>query len=178
VSVLARTILTVAAALLAMVAAISTLYVLGVRSRSTTMRHVARRFHHVVGNRVQMRSAGAPGAFASVIRHRGRTSGTTYQTPVWAAPTDDGFVIALVYGTGCDWLKNVMRGGPTTIVHRGHTYPVGRPQIIPMADGRRYFPTALQQIHRRLRIDRCLHVQRLAVAGESRERAGSSRGAS
>ena len=70
--------------------------VVGIRSKSATVRAAARRFHHAVGNPVQLRSAGTPGTYASVIRHQGRRTGRTYQTPVWAVPTEDGFVIAIV----------------------------------------------------------------------------------
>jgi hypothetical protein len=87
-------------------AAIAITYVLGIRSENSTVRNAARRFHRGVGNPLQMRSAGTPGAYAAVIRHRGRTTGRTYETPVWAASTEDGFVIAIVYGPRTDWLES------------------------------------------------------------------------
>src|SRR5215213_2376019 len=161
-------IVAIVAALFVAALAIATLYVLGLRSRNSKTRNAGRRFHRAVGNPLQMRSAGACGAFASVIRHRGRRTGKTYQTPVWAAPTEDGFVIAIVYGTGTDWLKNVVGGGDAAIVHRGHVYRVGRPEIVPMDSARVYFPARLQAIHRRLHIDQCLRVRRLEVAQTSR----------
>jgi hypothetical protein len=46
-----------------------------------------------------------------VIHHVGRTTGARYETPVVARPTDDGFAIALPYGTGADWLQNVLGQG-------------------------------------------------------------------
>lgn len=157
---MAGAIVIVLAVLFLAVAAIAILYVLGIRSKSSTMRDAARRFHRAVGNPIQMRSAGASGTYASVIRHPGRTTGRIYETPVWAAPTEDGFVIAIVYGASTDWLKNVLRSGAAVIVHRGDTYRVDQPAIVPMESARAYFPAALQRIHRRLRIDRCLRVRR------------------
>lgn len=141
--------------------AIAIVYVLGLRSKSSTVRNAARRFHRAVGNPLQMRSAGTPGTYASVIRHQGRTTGRTYETPVWAAPTEDGFVIAIVYGSRTDWLKNVLASGAAAIVHEGNTYPVDQPEIVPMERARAYFPATLQRIHRRCDVDRCLRVRRV-----------------
>jgi hypothetical protein len=44
---------------------------------------------------VALRSAGHEGSNTSVVRHVGRRSGRTYQTPVIAARHDDSFLIAL-----------------------------------------------------------------------------------
>ena len=79
---MAGAILIVLGVLFLSVLAVAIVYVLGIRSKSSTVRNAARRFHQVVGNPLQMRSAGTPGAHASVIRHQGRTTGRTYETPV------------------------------------------------------------------------------------------------
>jgi hypothetical protein len=142
---------------------IAVAYVFGLRSKSSSVRDVARRFHRAVGNPLQMRRAGTPGTFASVIRHRGRTTGRIYETPVWAAPTEDGFVIAIVYGPRSDWLKNVSADGTATLIRHGDAYLVGRPEIVPMESVRAYFPVTLQRIHRRIRVDQCLRVRRLEL---------------
>jgi deazaflavin-dependent oxidoreductase (nitroreductase family) len=160
---MAGPILIVLAVLVLALLVIATVYALGIRSKSSAVRTVARRFHRAVGNPVQMRSAGTPGTFASVIRHQGRTTGRSYETPVWAAPTEDGFVIAIVYGSGTDWLKNVVASGAAAIVHQGEACPVDRPEIVPMDRARGYFPATLQRIHRRIRVDRCLRVRRVKV---------------
>jgi deazaflavin-dependent oxidoreductase (nitroreductase family) len=158
-----RKVLIALAVLFLALSAIAIVYVLGIRSGSSPVRNAARRFHHMVGNRVQMRSAGTPGTFASVIRHQGRRTGNTYETPVWAVPTEDGFVIAIVYGSRSDWLKNVMASGAAAIVHHGETYAVNQPEVLPMENARAYFPPALQRTHRLIRVDRCLRVRRVKV---------------
>jgi deazaflavin-dependent oxidoreductase (nitroreductase family) len=157
----------VLAVLLLALSAIATLYVLGIRSKRAMVRTAARRFHHAVGNPLQMRSAGTPGTYASVIRHQGRRTGRTYETPVWAVPTEDGFVIAIVYGSGTDWLKNVLASGAAAIVHQGETYPVDQPEIVPMERARAYFPATLQRTHRLVRVNGCLRVRRVKVAKTS-----------
>ena len=164
---MAGAILIVLAVLVLALSAIAMVYAFGVRSRSATVRNAARRFHRAVGNPLQMRSAGTPGTFASVVRHQGRRTGRTYETPVWAVPTEDGFVIAIVYGAGADWLKNVVASGAAAIVHEGVTYLVDRPEIVPMNSARAYFPATLQRIHRRIRVDRCLRVWRVEVGKTS-----------
>ena len=164
---MAGAILTVLVMLFLALTAIAIVYVLGIRSKSATVRDAARCFHHAVGNRLQMRSAGTPGAYASVLRHQGRTTGRTYETPVWAVPTEDGFLIAIVYGSRTDWLRNVVASGAAAIVHQGEACPVDRPEIVPMDSARAYFPPTLQRIHRRIGVDRCLRVRRVKVTEAS-----------
>jgi deazaflavin-dependent oxidoreductase (nitroreductase family) len=164
---MAGAILIVLAVLVLALSAIATLYVLGIRSKSTTVRAAARRFHHAVGNPLQLRSAGRAGTYASVIRHQGRRTGRTYQTPVWAVPTEDGFVIAIVYGAGTDWLKNVLASGAAAIVHQGASYPVDQPELVPIKSARAYFPAKLQRTHRLVRVEGCLRVRRVTAAKTS-----------
>ena len=161
---MAGPILIVLAMLILAFSAIAIVYALGIRSKSPTVRTAARRFHRAVGNPLQMRSAGTSGTYASVIRHRGRTTGTTYETPVWAVPTEDGFVIAIVYGSRTDWLKNMLASGAADILHQGVTYLVDRPEIVPMESARAYFPATLQRIRRRIRVEWCLRVRLVEVA--------------
>jgi hypothetical protein len=160
---MAEAILIGLAMLLLAILAVAVVYTFGLRAESDVVRDLARRFHHGVGNPVQLRSAGTPGTFASVIRHTGRTSGRTYETPVWAAQTQDGFVIAVVYGSRTDWLKNVVMSGSAVIVHDGTAVAVDRPEIVPMQTARAYFPARLQRIHRTIRVDRCLRLRRTRI---------------
>jgi len=110
-----------------------------------------------------LRSAGKQGSGTSVVRHVGRLSGRTYQTPVIAARHDDKFLIALPYGQRTDWLKNVLDKGSATIVTDGHTYEVDRPEVIPMAEATGYFRPREQRMHRQFHVDAALQVhQRLS----------------
>jgi deazaflavin-dependent oxidoreductase (nitroreductase family) len=136
-------------------------FVLGMRTRSPRLLNAIRRFNRAIVNPRQMKSAGTPGAYASVIRHRGRTSGRPYQTPVGAVATDDGFVIAVVYGSHTDWLKNVLASGSATIVNEGHSYRVDQPEVIPMAVAAAYLPAKDQRNHRLFGIEQCLRVRRV-----------------
>jgi hypothetical protein len=145
--------------------------VLGMRAGYSPILDAVRRMNRAVLNPRQLKSAGRPGAYASVIRHRGRTSGRAYETPVVPVPMDDGFVIPLPYGLRADWAKNVLAGGSATIVHEGRTYQVDRPEILPMAEGSRYFPAGQQRTFHRFGVASCLHVR---VNGEANEEVGGT----
>jgi deazaflavin-dependent oxidoreductase (nitroreductase family) len=64
----------------------------------------------------------------SVVRHTGRQSGRAFETPVAARRTDDGFVLALAFGTGAHWYRNLLAAGAGVIRWRGVEYPVGMPE--------------------------------------------------
>ncbi len=134
---------------------------LGMRRRSPRVLTTVRRVNRAVFNPRQMSSAGSPGAYASVIHHRGRASGTNYETPVAAVPTGDGFVIALVYGRNTDWLRNVLADGTATIVHEGDTVAVHRPEVIPVAEAADHFPAKDLRSLRLFGVDQCLRVRRV-----------------
>ena len=139
----------------------SVAFVLGMRARSPRLLNAIRRTNRAVFNPLQMKSAGMPGAYASVIRHNGRTSGRPYETPVGAVATDDGFVIVLVYGPDTDWLKNVLASRSATIVNEGHPYRVDQPEVIPLEAAAAYLPANDQRNHRFFRVDQCLRVRRV-----------------
>jgi deazaflavin-dependent oxidoreductase (nitroreductase family) len=109
-----------------------------------------------------MRSAGTEKSNTSVVRHVGRRSGRSYETPVVAVEHDDGFLIALPYGDRTDWSKNVLASGAARLVTHGQAYEVDQPQLIPMTDATRYFGPKEQKLHRRFAVDTCLQVHRVA----------------
>src|SRR5664280_730948 len=69
-----------------------------------------------------MRSAGTEKSDTSIVRHVGRRSGRTYETPVVAVEHDDSFLIALPYGERTDWVRNVLAGGKADVVTHDRTY--------------------------------------------------------
>jgi deazaflavin-dependent oxidoreductase (nitroreductase family) len=160
-------ILSVLAVMFLSLVAIAGVYVLGIRSNSSIVRNAARHFHRAIGNPLQMRSAGMPGAYASLIRHEGRATGRTYETPVWAAPTEDGFVIGIVYGARTDWVKNVFASSRAAIVHDGETFQVDRPEIVPMESARAYFPAITRRLQRPVRVAQCLRLRWVNLATAS-----------
>ena len=110
-------------------------------------------------DRLAPKPAGTPGANVSVIRHRGRTSGRAYETPVGVVATDDGFLIAMPYGLQANWLRNLLASGSAAIVHEGLTHAVDQPEIVPMREVATRFPASDQLGFRVLRVDQCLRVR-------------------
>ena|SRR5215510_2368598 len=122
------------------------------------IQNALRRFTRVA-RPLALRSAGRAGSNTSVIRHVGRQSGRTYETPVVAARNDDSFFIALPYGQRTDWLRNFLAKGCATIITHGHTYEVDRPEVIPMAKATGYFRPREQRMHRQFHVDTALQVR-------------------
>jgi deazaflavin-dependent oxidoreductase (nitroreductase family) len=69
----------------------------------------------------------------AVLRHRGRKSGKTYVTPVAVIPTGTTFIIALPYGPGTDWVRNVRAEGRCTIRWKGADYECSNPRLVDKA---------------------------------------------
>ncbi len=122
-----------------------------------------------------LKSAGKPGAGTSVVRHVGRRSGRTYQTPVIAAQHHDSFLIALPYGERTDWLKNVLHNGSAVLVTNGRTYEVDRPQVIPMAEATTYFRPREQRMHRQFHVGSALQVHHRPEAHREQDRPDGAR---
>jgi len=152
-------------------------FVLGMRAKTPWVLNAVRRFNRVFTNPRMMKKAGTPGAYASVIRHVGRTTGRPYETPVGAFATDDGFVITLPYGSDTDWVKNVLASGSATIVREGDTYRVDHPELVPTAVAAPHLPPGEQRNLRRFGVDQCLRVHRVDQdeASEHRRRQGDRR---
>ena len=109
------------------------------------------RFNRVVTNRISRPLAGLLPGFA-VIVHRGRRSEAEYRTPVNAWLGDDDVIVALTYGRGTDWLKNLTAAEGGEVVAGRRTYRVGRPQLIgPEGMGR--MPALVKPILRFIDVD-------------------------
>ena len=90
--------------------------------------------------------AGEPGSSYGQLHHVGRTSGKSYQTPLGIERTEDGFVIAIVYGEKTQWVKNVLAAGTAEVTLEGETYPVDRPEIVPIEEANAYIPERDQRM--------------------------------
>ncbi len=154
-----RLILVLVGGLVLALTAMLTVFFVGMRRKSPAVLDTVRRMNRSVGNPRQMQSAGTTGSSTAVIKHVGRTSGTTYETPVDAMPTDDGFLIALPYGTRADWLKNVLASGSAVIVRDGLTHEVGQPELVATDSVAAEVPAKQLRTLRLFRVDQCLRVR-------------------
>ena len=65
-----------------------------------------------------------------VITHVGRSSGTTYQTPLDAYPTKTGYVLVARYGPESDWVLNVLAAETATLRISGEDHELGSPRLV------------------------------------------------
>ena len=148
------------------VASVAT-WLLGMRARAPWAVDFGRWMTRRVFNPMQMRSAGTPGAYASVIRHTGRKSGKAYETPVGTVTTEDGFLIALPYGTRADWVQNVLAAGSATIVADGQTCEVDEPEVVSLESVVSEFPEGDLRSLRLFRVEHCVRVRRVGSVPEA-----------
>ena len=90
-------------------------------------------------NRVTRRAARAGRGPWSLVRHTGRRSGRTYETPLLLARVPDGYVAELTYGPTVDWYRNVVAAGGCVVVHGGVEHSVDRIEPCPAERGLRAF---------------------------------------
>jgi deazaflavin-dependent oxidoreductase (nitroreductase family) len=96
----------------------------------------------------------------AVVRHVGRRSGQTYETPVVAVAHDESFLIALPYGERTDWLRNVLAAGSAVLVIGGRSFKVDKPEVVPMVEATSFFPPRERRLHRLFGVESALRVHR------------------
>lgn len=134
----------------------------GMRFKIPLVVNAVRRMNRAVMNPRQMKSAGTPGAYAAVIRHVGRNSGKQYETPIGVTPFEDGYVVALPYGPGTDWMKNLMAAGSATLVYEGETIAVDQPRVVPIDTMVHAFKASDRRSFAAFGVSECLVLHRAA----------------
>jgi F420H(2)-dependent quinone reductase len=89
-------------------------------------------------NPIALRAARS-GRGISLLRHRGRKTGRTYETPLILAAVGDGFVAELTYGTEVAWYRNVVAAGHCVVVFKAVEYEIDAIEPYPAEVGRRAF---------------------------------------
>jgi hypothetical protein len=114
---------------------------IGVRPRRQLNRRANALFLKIAGGRLRAYSA---------LKHRGRSSGREYITPLSAYPLGDGFVMAVLYGEAknVDWVRNVMATDQCVLKTRGEEYVLERPEIIPASQALAAYPPLLRFVYR------------------------------
>jgi len=98
----------------------------------------------------------------SLVRHVGRKSGKTYETPIIVARAEGGFIAELTYGERVDWYRNVVAAGGCELLVRGVWHRVVAIEEYPADAGRRAFGVPARWILTLLR----RHEFRLLRTGE------------
>ncbi|KGN34288.1 hypothetical protein N802_13075 [Knoellia sinensis KCTC 19936] len=86
----------------------------------------------------------------AVVRHRGRTSGREYSTPVIVLKAPGAFVVPIVWGKESDWVRNVLAAGGGTVRYKGQDHAVTDPQIVGVEEARAAAPSLLHGALERL----------------------------
>ncbi len=94
----------------------------------------------------------------AMIRHVGRRSGRKYETPIMVFRRDGVAVIALTYGPGADWVRNVIAAGECELVVRYRATTWTRPEIVQTVDVADRLPLVVRVALRLLRADDFLRL--------------------
>jgi hypothetical protein len=110
-------------------------------------------------NKISIPLAGSKFTLLALLRHTGRRSGKTYQTPMRAYPFGDGLALGLTYGPGVDWCRNVLLAGTCVVKWRGKEYIMNNPEIIPMTQVLSHYPLLMRLGMARV-VKQCLWVHK------------------
>ena len=64
-----------------------------------------------------------------VVVHKGRSSDTTYRTPLDAHLTKGGYVLVVRYGPESDWVRNTLVANGATLRVDGEDYVLSAPRL-------------------------------------------------
>jgi deazaflavin-dependent oxidoreductase (nitroreductase family) len=84
----------------------------------------------------------------SLIRHVGRKSGRTYETPVILARVPEGFIAELTYGDNVNWYRNVLAAGGCVVLHHRVEFRVTKIEPCSAERGRNAYPAPFRGILR------------------------------
>ena len=65
-----------------------------------------------------------------VLHHQGRRSGRSYDTPVQAYRTSDGWVVGLAYNHNSAWVLNLLAAGGGEMTRAGRRYRISGPRRV------------------------------------------------
>lgn len=71
----------------------------------------------------------------ALVRHRGRKSGKPYDTPIAILGSTPEYVyIALPWGRGTDWVRNLQAAGEGSLAWKGQRFSVTEPAFVDKAE--------------------------------------------
>jgi deazaflavin-dependent oxidoreductase (nitroreductase family) len=66
----------------------------------------------------------------ALLHHRGRRSGRSYETPVQAYRTSDGWLVGLAYDHNAPFALNLLAAGEGEMTRAGRRYRITRPRRV------------------------------------------------
>lgn len=97
-----------------------------------------------------------------VLTHVGRTSGATFHTPLDAHPVDGGYLFVLVYGSGSDWVQNILKAGSARLRVDGREVDLATPRLIGEAEAFQALSAEVARPPKLLRITEFLRMDLVA----------------
>ena len=85
------------------------------------MAHVNKRLF----NKLELRKGVRP-----VLTHVGRSSGSTFRTPLDAHPVDGGYIFIALYGADSDWVKNILAAGTALLTLGDDEFELVNPRVV------------------------------------------------
>ncbi|MFS8097134.1 nitroreductase family deazaflavin-dependent oxidoreductase [Lentzea alba] len=98
-----------------------------------------------------------------VLTHVGRSSGTTYRTPMDAHPVEGGYLFILVYGSRSDWVRNVLAAGKARLWVDGENVDLTAPRVVGEEEAFQALADDVKRPPKSLRIKEFLRMDLAAV---------------
>lgn len=80
-----------------------------------------------------------------VLVHVGRSSGTTYRTPLDAHPVPGGYLFIPLYGPRTDWVRNVLAAGGARLAIGGEEVGLEAPRLVRKKDAWTLLPAGTKR---------------------------------
>ena len=103
------------------------------------------------------------GPFA-VLHHVGRKSGKIFETPVLVWPVEDGFIVALTYGSQVDWLRNLQAAEQGTLRWHKQEYVFQTPVFVEEKTAWPLFPPFIKNTLRKRGVHEYVKLASLPVS--------------
>ena len=122
-------------------------------------------FNKYIFNRITLKFAGKRKVPFSIMRHVGRHSGRTYQTPVLASYMDEVVLIPLSYGENVDWLRNILAQGGCELCWQNQWMRAINPLVIDSKTAIAILPEKRRKLFERFKLEKFLRMQVMVSSG-------------
>ena len=96
----------------------------------------------------------------ALVRHRGRKSGKSYETPIAiVGSTSENVYIALPWGEGTDWVRNLRAADGGELTWKGQEFAVAEPQFVDKAEALAAAPGIRRRLSERWMPPNCLRLR-------------------
>jgi deazaflavin-dependent oxidoreductase (nitroreductase family) len=93
-----------------------------------------------------------------VLTHVGRSSGTTYRTPLDAHNVEGGYIFIVMYGSASDWVQNVLAAGSATLKVDSDELELVSPRLVSKEDAWQLLPSTTKAPANFLRVTEYLQM--------------------